>query len=150
MEYYAIQVWTGKEDEFVERLGLQSLSVFSIFVPKRAVNIRRRGKIKREEKPIFPGYVFIGVDSDTLGIEDRWVIRSTNYFMRTLPDTKTPQPVKEQDRRILSHFMSFGKVADVSRVTFDDNDRILVADGPLKGLEGHIVRVDKRDRKSVV
>ena len=80
----------------------------------------------------------------------RWVIRSTKYFIRLLPTTGEPKPIQEKDRRILAHFMSFGKVADTSKVVFDENERIVVLDGPLKGLEGSIIKINKRKGRAKV
>jgi transcriptional antiterminator NusG len=46
--------------------------------------------------------------------------------------------------------MSFGKVADISKVRFDEDDRIVVVEGPLKDLEGLIVKVDIRKRRAKI
>jgi transcription antitermination factor NusG len=35
-------------------------------------------------------------------------------------------------------------------VRFDDNDRIVVIEGPLKGLEGSIIKVDKRKQRAKI
>ncbi len=151
MEYFAIQVWTGHEDEYARRLS--NLSAFrnaGVLVPKRTLPLRRRGEVKKEEKPLFAGYVFVPVDGDTLSAEQRWELKSTLYYMRILPDPKTPRPIGQRDRMILSHFMSFGKSADTSKVRFDANDRIVVLEGPLKGLEGFITKVDKRKMRAKV
>ena len=32
----------------------------------------------------------------------------------------------------------------MSKVSFDENQRIVIIDGPLKGFEGHIIRVNRR------
>ncbi|PKL25446.1 MAG: hypothetical protein CVV47_05155 [Spirochaetae bacterium HGW-Spirochaetae-3] len=150
MDYYAVQVWTGKEDEFAERMasvpGMESRAL----VPKRSLPIKRGGKTRNEERPLFPGYVFLAVDSGELNREQRWALRSTRFYVRTLPSSTEPRPVKEKDRRLLAHFMSFGKVADISKVRFDEDDRIVVVEGPLKDLEGLIVKVDIRKRRAKI
>jgi len=150
MEYYAVQVWTGKEDEFAERIAADPSMHSKTIVPKRAVQIRRAGKIRREERPLFPGYVFVATELSELDNDQRWALRTARFFVRALPVTTDPRPVKEKDRRLLAHFMSFGKVADISKVCFDADERIIVVEGPLKGLEGMIVRVDMRKRRAKV
>ena len=150
MEYYAVQVWTGKEDEFAMRISADPRMNSTVIVPKRAVQVRRAGKTRREERPLFPGYVFIVTDVSELEAMQRWILRSTTFFVRALPATKDPRPVKEKDRRLLAHFMTFGKVADISKVSFDADDRIVVIEGPLKGLEGLIVKVDKRKSRAKI
>ncbi len=150
MEYYAVQVWTGKEDDFVARMSADPRLKARVILPKRAVAIRRGGKEMKQERPLFAGYVFIAVESAELEANQRWILRSSNFFLRMLPSTREPKPVQDKDRRLLAHFMSFGKVADISKVTFDENDRIVVLDGPLKGLEGLIVKVDKRKGRAKI
>jgi len=150
MEYFAIQVWTGKEDEFAERVGSDQRMNSTVIVPKKAIQTRRRGKIRQEQKPLFPGYIFLVTDTLELEALQRWILRTTTYFVRALPNTREPLPVKEKDRRLLAHFMSFGKVADISKVSFDADQRIIVLDGPLKGLEGLIIKVDKRKCRAKV
>ena len=46
--------------------------------------------------------------------------------------------------------MSFGSAAKLSKVAFDENDRIKVIDGPMQGLEGQIVQVDKRKGRAKI
>jgi transcriptional antiterminator NusG len=150
MEYYAVQVWTGHESDYAEGLARDPRCPTSVSVPKRAMQIRKSGKIKKEEHPVFPGYVFIPMSEGSMDPNLRWVIRSTKYFVRILPSTGDPKPIQEKDRRILAHFMSFGKVADTSKVVFDENERIVVVEGPLKGLEGSIVKINKRKGRAKV
>lgn len=150
MEYFAVQVWTGKEDDFADALSSDPRLDAAAMVPKRALDVRRAGKIRREVRPLFPGYVFIAVEADRLSDEQRWILRGSRNFVRALPNNVAPRPVKEKDRRLLAHFMSFGKVADISKVRFDADDRIVVVEGPLKGLEGLIVRVDTRKRRAKI
>ncbi|TFG85091.1 MAG: antiterminator LoaP [Spirochaetales bacterium] len=150
MEYFAVQVWTGHEDDFSRNLLAVSHFGLDVYVPKRVLVIRKRGKIRREERPLFSGYIFIGADTDRLDLEKRWTIKTTKYFIRILPDNADARPIGQRDRHILAHFMSFGKAADTSKVLFDENDRISVLEGPLKGLEGMIVKVDRRKQRAKV
>ena len=46
--------------------------------------------------------------------------------------------------------MKFGEIAEPSRVHFDENDRIVVDSGPLQGLEGKIVKVDRRKGRAKI
>lgn len=143
MQYYAIQVYTGDEDEF-SKLFVQRTNENKLYIPKRAINERRRGKIVHRISPLFPGYVFVESENLLGDLDLYWTLRTTKGFIRFLGDNKKPTPISEKDLSLLRHFISFGEVADTSRVTFDENDRIVVIEGPLKGLEGQIERVDKR------
>ncbi len=147
MDFFAIQVWTGKENEYAKLCGQSGLSL-EIIIPKKVLNIRRKAVVKKEEKPIFPGYVFIASDRPELELGQRTIIKQTKNFLRILPKTSNPSPIRDADRKLLSHIISFGKLADISKVYFDTNDRIVVMEGPMKGLEGCIVKVDKRKRRA--
>lgn len=151
MEYFAVQVWTGHEDDYAGRLAAApGFRLDGVAVPKRALVLRRRGKNFREDRPIFPGYVFVASEDGELDPERRWYMKSTNFFLRILPDSSHPKPIGQRDRAVLTHFMSFGKRADISKVLFNEQDRIVVLEGPLKGLEGCIVKVDRRKRRAKV
>ena len=43
--------------------------------------------------------------------------------------------------------MSFGEIAEPSTAFFDKDDRIVIVDGPMKGMEGQITSVDRRKRR---
>lgn len=150
MEYFAVQVWTGYEEDFARRLAANPLFGDDLLVPKRTLSIRRAGKIRREERPIFSGYVFLANPGGAIETQRRWALRSSSHFIRILPSTANPTPIGERDRQLIAHFMSFGKAADTSKVTFGPDARIVVLEGPLKGLEGMIVKVDKRKRRAKV
>jgi transcriptional antiterminator NusG len=149
MHYYAIQVFTDSEDDFLRRLG--SLAKKRRFMlPKRALEIRKGGKKQLKVSPIFPGYIFLESENILSDLDTYWAVRRTPGFVRFLRDNITPVPLPEKDERLLLYFMSFGPRADTSTVTFDENDRIVVLEGPLKGLEGSIVKVDRRKGRAKV
>jgi transcription termination/antitermination protein NusG len=149
MQYYAIHVLTDSEADFERRL-LPTLGPDRLIVPQKAVSIRRRGFTRKEIRPIFPGYVFLRSENILDELEVFWAIRRTQGFIRFLRQSSSPTPLSERDLELLSHFISFGEYADTSKVTFDENDRIVVLEGPLIGLEGRIDRVDRRKKKARV
>ncbi|MEI6876112.1 MAG: antiterminator LoaP [Spirochaetota bacterium] len=149
MLYYAIQDRTTGEDEFIRRaVRALRMEPQRFFAPKRVLKENRKGKMIRRLHPVFPGYVFF--ETESLEVEDRWKIRRIDGFFRFLNQTSNPLPLSDNDRQLLLRFISFGKVADISKVTFDENQRIVVLEGPLKGLEGRIVKVDRRRGRAKV
>jgi transcriptional antiterminator NusG len=70
--------------------------------------------------------------------------------VRFLRESPHPTPLSDRDLSLIRHFISFGECADTSKVTFDEHDRIVVLEGPLKGLEGRIEKVDRRKRRARV
>jgi transcriptional antiterminator NusG len=157
MQYFVVLVGTAREDEFVKRVEQQFLKTNRserLFFPKRKLTIRRQGKILDEVKPLFPGYVFL--EAELMSTETRIdpvlfdLMRRTRYFYRFLNTNSDITPLAGRDLAFIEHFLSFGKVAEASKVYFDENDRICVVAGPLKGLEGYIIKVDKRKKRAKV
>jgi transcriptional antiterminator NusG len=70
--------------------------------------------------------------------------------VRFLRESSSPTPLSPRDVLLLRHFISFGDYADTSKVIFDEDDRIVVLEGPLKGLEGRIVKVNRRKGRAKV
>ena len=71
-------------------------------------------------------------------------------FVRFLPSNEALAPLEPKDQELLSHFLSFGEIVQKSAAYFDENKRIRVISGPLKNLEGLIVRVDRRKGRARV
>jgi transcriptional antiterminator NusG len=97
---------------------------------------------------VFPGYLFVSAaDIDSILYSD---LRRIPGFLRFLPSNKAIAPLSPKDQELLVHLLGFGEIVTASTVTFDANGRIRVAAGPLKGLEGSIVRVDRRKGRARV
>lgn len=148
MSYYVFQVRTGAERQFLDIIKKELGSGIKLYWPRRMLQIRRRGKKQSHVTPIFPGYLFLEAESVDGSLY--WHLRRTPGFIRFLEDNQNVKPLRQEDERLLLHFLSFGDVVDTSRVRFDESSRIEVLDGPLKGLEGRIVKVDKRKKRAKV
>ena len=149
MPLFALQVWTGNEARFLalaERI-LAGTSV-KLLWPRRRLRIRRAGIWRESVSPIFPSYMFLqsaGVDPDLYA-----GLKRTPGFVRFLPSNEALAPLEQKDQALLSHFLAFGEVVEKSTAYFDENKRIRVISGPLKNLEGMIVRVDRRKGRARV
>jgi transcriptional antiterminator NusG len=92
--------------------------------------------------PIFSGYVFVVTSS--ISPELFRTLRGTPGFYRFLRSNTDIAALSERDARILSALLQYGEVVGKSVAEFDPNNRIRVLEGPLKGLEGQIIKVDRR------
>lgn len=144
MEYYAIQVNARHENDYKLLLQSNIEKNVEIIVPTRSLMIRKHGKTLLEKRPVFQGYVFLGIINENDFEKIHWIARRTKYFLRFLPGNEIRQSLSGYDLGILSHFISYKENIDISKVQFDENDKIVVLEGPLKGLEGYIVKVDRR------
>jgi transcription termination/antitermination protein NusG len=149
MNYYAIQVKTREERKYIDLSEkLYPDTPLKVIFPRRTLTIRRLGKTRTVEAPLFPGYVFLFGES--LDSETYWRFRRIPGFHRFLKDNRDIRPIEGSDRELLLHFLNFGEIIKVSRVRFDENSRIVVVDGPMKGLEGRIVKVDRRKNRAKI
>jgi transcriptional antiterminator NusG len=149
MSFFVIQVKTGNE----ERCQLQAGKFLHpererLFWPRRSLRIRRQGQWRDTDAPIFPGYLFL--QAEQLETELYWRLKGLPGFQRFLRDNTHIEPLGPRDRELLQHFLSFGEVLHRSTVTFDADRRIRVISGPLKSLEGRIVKVDRRKGRARV
>ncbi len=149
MNYFVIQVKSRGEEKymklilpFLENQGLRLLW------PRRRLTILKKGKKQETLAPIFPGYLFL--ETELLYPDLYWRLRKTDGFFRFLKSNHDICPLEGQDRELLLHFMSFGEIAERSKIEFDEHDKIRVISGPLKGLEGNIVKIDRRKGRAKV
>ena len=149
MPYYAVQVWTGNEQRFLALAG-RTLAEHDarLLWPRRSLRIRRAGVWHDSIAPIFPGYLFLQATeiSPTLFAE----LKRTPAFVRFLPTNESLGPLDPTDQELLGNFLGFGEIVEKSTAYFDENRRIRIVAGPLKNLEGMIVRVDRRKGRARV
>jgi transcriptional antiterminator NusG len=152
MQYYAIQVKTRAEEKYIGLYkALYPRRPLEIYFPKRQINIRRKGVMVPGTPAIFPGYIFIEIDNEDDIRKYHWEFRRTDGFFRFLKSNQNVCPLQDKDLEIALHFIKkVGPIAGKSKVYFDENSRIVVADGPLMGLEGKIIKVDKRKGRAKI
>ena len=60
MEYYVIQVVTGKEDIFLKFLKINHPDIYkNFFWLRKELLIRKGGKLRKKQSSIFPGISFL-------------------------------------------------------------------------------------------
>jgi len=152
MNYYAIQVKTRSEDNFLKLFkALHPQVKLPIYFPKRCLDIRKAGKVIPSTLAVFPGYIFIEAESNDEIYPHQWEFRRTMGFYRFLKSNKEITPLSGRDLELVLHFIkNTGAVAGRSRVYFDENTKIVVIDGPLSGLEGRIIKVDRRKGRAKI
>ena len=79
------------------------------------------------------------------------MFRYLNHTYRFLKTTQKVAPLAGRDLEIALHFIEkIGPLAGLSKVYYNDESRIVVLSGPLAGLEGNIVKVDRRKKRAKV
>ena len=154
MSFYVVSVQPRREERFVHaaqqltRTGGDLPAEVSFYWPRRKLTIRRKGRKVETLAAVFPGYVFINAESISNQVFRS--LKSLPGFYRFLESNDRIRPLSGRDEEIVAHFVKFGGIVGKSTVTVDENQRIRVLHGPLEGLEGMIVKVDKRKQRAKV
>jgi transcriptional antiterminator NusG len=147
--YYVVRVAPRQEDAFL-KLGSRLLDApgVSFVFPRRKMEHLKGGRRVSAEVPLFPGYVF--VQTEVLSPELYTQIKALPGFPKFVRQGEAVGEVRGKDLELLSHFLKFGEVTPTSQVSFDENQRIRVHSGPMEGMEGRVVHVDRRKRRAKI
>ena len=132
--WYVIQVRTGKEEEICfqcEKL-IEKEILEKCFIPHYEQMKRYQGKWHKEQRILFPGYVFLVSDAkERLPFALKRVTGLTKLI--GTGDEVVPLTEEEVDG------MSKGLIV---------NDQVIIREGPLKGNEGLIKKIDRHKRRA--
>ncbi|MBN1524125.1 MAG: antiterminator LoaP [Spirochaetales bacterium] len=146
MNYFVLKVKNGKEADVLSR----SRELFrdedvTVFWFRRELQIRKSGAIKNVLSPLFPGYLIIQASSIAPQIFRKF--REIPGFSHFLKSNTNISCLSGRDRELILHFIRCGETIAKSMVLFTPNQPIKILSGPLKGLEGMIIKVDKRKKR---
>jgi transcriptional antiterminator NusG len=149
MPYYALHVKTGSENDYLTRSKtfIKNGDARIIWL-RRSLKIRSKGEWMESLAPIFPGYLFLDVNE--ISPELFLKFKQIPGFYRFLQSNENIVPLSNSDRELVSYFLSFGEIVKKSTVYFDIGNKIRVLSGPLKELEGKIIKVDRRKGRAKV
>ena len=144
--WYAAFVETGKEDDVKTRLEYRFHDNIEFYVPKRELKERKGGVWRKTIKTLFPGYILI---KGHLNTEDYYKFKNIPNLWKLLLCGKEILPIPYDEIRIISRFIDDGEIIGISNV-WEENGQVKVKDGPLKGMEGSIVKIDRRKNRAKV
>lgn len=148
-DYYVIAVKTGGEQRYIKSAeNLMSERDGRFVWPRRALSIRKEGVTSESIAPLYPGYLFW----ETRELSDRSImaLRRGIGFVKFLRSNYDITPLCRREHELFSELIAYGEVIKKSSVVFDESNRIRVIDGPLRRLEGSIVKVDRRKGRAKV
>lgn len=167
MDWYALSVETGKEDIIGKIIRKYFLpSTVQAIVPKRRLLERKESKTYEVLKIMFPGYVFIktrmnaGIYYELKRIP--MYIKLLNKFNKnehTISYSNSEESdelswerfsrIAEEEMALILRLIGKNEVIDYS-ILYLENTKVIVYNGPLKGLEGIIVKINKRKNRARV
>jgi len=143
VQWYALHTRSHFEQKVFD--GLRGKSI-ETFLPKVQVMSRRKDRRQKILIPLLPGYVFVQYDQDP---EIYWDIIKTVGVVRMVGFEGKPTPAREEEIQSLMIMDGTDRTVH-NRSLMKRGDRVMIMEGPLKGLVGFYVRHKGRSEKVVV
>lgn len=138
------QVAVGKEDEIRQACAdMVSKDVLDdVFVPKHVRLKKYKSEWRRETRPLYSGYVFM-VTKDPQALEKALIKVPGRH--RLLKADDVILTVSDEEKAFINRIAGRDNIVEIS-VGYKEGDRIKIVSGPMMGLEGDIVHVDRHKR----
>ena len=121
-------------NEELNRKGIQT------FLPLRKITRHWSDRRKIIEQPLFQGYLFVHTS-----LNQRWRVLNTRGAVRFVGRGPDPVEVSENDLQSVRQFIEEGIRVDPYPY-LREGQRVYIRSGPFKGVEGFIVRKERRCR----
>lgn len=129
LAWFVIQTKPKKEEDAKSYLSMKGLEIFNPLIENFII---RNGKINKEYKPLFPGYLFGKFDLE----QDYSLVRWGRGVKKVLSlGGGYPTPVSEKVVEIIKRRTDSHGIVRRS-YHFEANDRVRIKSGPLKDLLG--------------
>ncbi len=137
--WYALQTRSNLEKSVVTELTSKGIHTFC---PSFSESHQWADRKKTIERPVFPGYVFTQFcDLST----DRLRVLQTNGVVRILGMGKMIEPIPDQQIDSIRRMLASGKVC-FPHPFLHEGSRVRVRRGPLKDIEGTLIRIKQQTR----
>ncbi|SFH21498.1 transcriptional antiterminator NusG [Desulfotomaculum arcticum] len=143
MKWYVLHVMTGEETTIKEKL-LLDLPGINALAPRQKVIERHKGTFREVVRILFPSYVFVQMDLDE---KNYYAARRIAGVINFLAHHR-PIPVPDDQMANVLWLCKDDELVGLS--TLEIGESIKVINGPLTGMEGYIVKIDKRKRRAKV
>ncbi|MBX4206265.1 transcription termination/antitermination protein NusG [Candidatus Parcubacteria bacterium] len=146
--WYVVHTYAGYENavmrnlkQRIESLGMEG-KIFNVIVPtEKKVKIKGGKRVEEEEK-IYPGYILV----DMIVTDDSWyVVRNTPRVTGFVGSGVHPVPIDKKEVDSLFARMNTDKVTHT--INLQENDAVVIVDGPFKELEGKVSEIDEERGK---
>jgi len=143
LQWYAVHTRSRFEQKVFDGFTAKSIETF---LPRIQVMSRRKDRRKKIDVPLLPGYVFVRFD---MAPEVYWDVIKTTGVVRMV--SFRGKPVPANDEEVASLMILNGTDRTVQNRTYvKTGDKVMIMDGPLKGLVGFYLRRKGQSEKVVV
>lgn len=152
MKAYCLYCKTGSEEKLVTLLKKDMRDYLNldleVIYPSRLMNQRKQGQWRRVEQPLLPGYIFLYLDDATEF--PLFIIKQEREAYKILRNPDGSMELRSGDMQYAMWVYNHGGKFVPSTIVFKDGQLIKVLDGPLKDMEGRIVKLDRHHKRVVV
>jgi transcriptional antiterminator NusG len=146
MSIYTLFLKSGTENLFLEHLKINAqFDIEYFYWLRREIREKKGGLIRKKIQPIFPSYIFWETAEPTPSMLE--ALRKVTGFIRILNSPTDIRPLSQKDHELILKLRGKGPICGISKAVFDENQRIVIIEGPLKELAGNIVKVDRRRKR---
>ena len=137
LHWYALHTKSRHEKAVEEGLRKKGIETF---LPLRTITRHWSDRVKQIEEPIFKGYLFVQIP-----LRKRLEVLQTHGSVRLIGFNDRPAPVSEKELNAVRRFVQEEISVDPFPYLATGN-RVYIRSGPLRGVEGFIVRKDRHTR----
>ena len=143
--WYVAQTLTGREKEMLDLLIMcdEEHVVKEAFVPRRELMRKQKGEWTKFSDTLFPGYAFVRTDAPG-AVND--LAAKLPFFARILGSDKGFTPLNDNEQLFITRVA--GPDTHMVRMSTGviEGDTVTVLQGPLRGFEGFITKIDRHKR----
>lgn len=144
--WYAFKIFFGKGKPIKSHFLTNNYDFF--YDGKRAVRNKKDKTAKIEEVPVIPTLIFLqSTQREAEEVERKFLNKVMLYRYRNTEGLNIPSVISEKEMRIFKIVAESGieglDFYDEDLPKYTKGDKVRVIGGPLKGVEGYIVRIKK-------
>lgn len=152
MKSYCLYCKTGSEGKLLSLLKKDMMELADIEVailyPKKLVHEKHRGSWITVEQPLLPGYLFLYVpDEESL---PAYIIREERDAYKMLRYSDGTIELQSSDAQYALWIYSHDGTIQPSTVVFREGQIVKVLDGPMKDMQGRIIKLDRHKKRVIV
>ena len=146
MPWYAVHTRSRHEEKVYTGLTQKS---FHAFLPRIEVWSKRKDRKKKIMVPMFPGYLFTELPSPDN--QTKLDVLKTFGVVRILGKPNSHEPISVPDEKIDAIQRLVESKVEIQHFQYPKaGETALIIDGPFKGIEGIVVKIDYKKELFVV
>ena len=149
--YFCVNCMASREEDVrdrINRLLAEALSDdFLVWLPKKEVKEKRNGKYEIAERPMFSGYLFLYWEGSEEKLFPMFELRRIPGLIRFLCYDDGSLALKGKDQDFARWLHMHGGFIRQSKVVYSEGQRIHICEGPLKGFDGNVIKVDRHHKR---